>query len=400
MAHGSDVMSASKAIGWLIALVLAMTWSAVAWGRSPDVELFTREGCSRCDEAKVFVRDLARRDPALVVDEIDVGRDPVARTRLSEIAAAHGTSGASVPSMLVRGTLVVGWSEGSTPARVEALLAGDRAQAGGERGATCAPDESAACEPLGGRETQVDLPLFGRVDARAVGLPVFTVLIGLVDGFNPCAMWVLLLLLALLVNVKSRLRMGLVAGVFVVISGAAYYAFMAAWLNAFLFVGISRTVQVVLGIVAVVVGAIHVKDFFAFGRGVSLSIPERAKPGIYARIRSTVNAEHLPSALVAASVLAVSVNAIELLCTAGLPALYTEVLAAQELVAWKRYAYLALYDVAYMADDTVMVVLAVATLGRRKLQERAGRWLKLLSGTVIIVLGVLLVFRPQWLTWS
>jgi hypothetical protein len=85
------------------------------------------------------------------------------------------------------------------------------------------------------------------------------------------------------------------------------------------------------------------------------------------------------------------------LCTAGLPAIYTEVLASQGLPAWKRYAYLALYNVAYVGDDTLMVVVAVLTLGRRKLQEQAGRWLELLSGTVILVLGVLLVVRPEWL---
>jgi Glutaredoxin len=275
--------SAARLVFACIAMVVALLWTSAAAARAPDVELFTREGCPRCDDAKAFVRDVATKHPEIVVVVVDLGRDPAARRRLSEIAKERHASAASVPSMLVRDTLVVGWSAGSTPARVEALLSGT-SSGSSEPGETCSADDATPCEPSAAPRSEIVLPLFGRIDLNVLGLPMFTLAVGLVDGFNPCAMWVLLLLLALLVNLKSRLKMGLVAGVFVVVSGLAYYAFMAAWLNAFLFVGISRTV-------------------------------------------------------------------------------------------------------------------AVVTLGRRKLQERAGRWLKLVSGSVIVLVGVLLVVRPQWLSW-
>lgn len=402
-AHGGSCRGGARmhVLRYLLAclsIAVTLLWSGVSAARSPDIELFTREGCPRCDEAKSYLAEMARKNPELAVETVDVGDDPAARKRLSDAVAARGGGAASVPSMLVRGSLVVGWSPASTPGRIESLLSGGPAGPADD-GDTCSAEDVRPCGSSGAPSTAIVLPLFGRVDVRTLGLPVFTLAVGLVDGFNPCAMWVLLLLLALLVNLKSRPRMALVAGVFVVVSGAAYFAFMAAWLNAFLLVGISRAVQVVLGVVAVIAGSVHVKDFFALHRGVSLAIPERAKPGIYARIRTIVNAEHVGTALAAAAVLAVMVNAVELVCTAGLPALYTEILAAHGLPAWKRYAYLALYIAAYMADDVMMVVLAVVTLGRRKLQERAGRWLQLVSGTVIIVIGVLLIVRPRWLTW-
>ena len=243
----------------------------------------------------------------------------------------------------------------------------------------------------------VDLPVFGVINAREIGMPAFTIAIGLVDGFNPCAMWVLLFLLSLLVNLQSRTKMFAIAGVFVLISGLAYFAFMAAWLNVFLLIGYLRGVQLTLGILSVVVGAIHIKDFFAFRQGVSLSIPDSAKPGIYARARKIITAESMWAALVGAMVLAVLVNIVELLCTAGLPALYTNVLTMQGYPAWKNYAYLALYNIAYMFDDSVMVIIAVITLGKRKLQEKEGRWLKLISGLLIFTLGVLMIFKPDWL---
>ncbi len=139
----------------------------------------------------------------------------------------------------------------------------------------------------------IDVPVFGRLSASRLGLPLFTIAVGLVDGFNPCAMWVLVFLLSILVNLKDRWRILAVAGAFVVISGLAYFAFMAAWLNIFRFVGLLRPVQISLAAIAILIGAIHIKDFFAFKQGVSLSIPEAAKPGIYARVRKIVTAENL-----------------------------------------------------------------------------------------------------------
>jgi hypothetical protein len=228
---------------------------------------------------------------------------------------------------------------------------------------------------------------------------VFTVVIGLLDGFNPCVMWVLLFVLSLLVNLHDRVKMAVIGGTFVLVSGIVYFAFMAAWLNLFLLAGVSRVMEVLLGLIAGVVGTLNVKDAVAAGRGPSLAIPASARPGIYARVRAVVMAEHPGAALDGVIVLAVLVNVVELLCTAGFPAVYTRILTRHELPVWKYYGYLALYNVAYVLDDGLMLALAVVTLSRRKLQERAGRWLKLVSGSVMLGLGAVLIARPGWLVW-
>lgn len=243
----------------------------------------------------------------------------------------------------------------------------------------------------------VTLPLLGEVNWRSWGLPAFTIAVGLIDGFNPCAMWVLLFLLSLLVNLRDRWKILAVAGTFVAISGLAYLAFMAAWLNVFQLVGLLRPAQIALGLLAVGVGVIHIKDFFALHKGVSLSIPDSAKPRLYERMRKIVLAETLLGAIIGASVLAVLVNVVELLCTAGLPAMYTGILAMQALPTWQNYLYLLLYIAAYMFDDALMVGIVVITLGKTRLQEQGGRLLKLLSGLVILALGVVMLFKPEWL---
>lgn len=246
-------------------------------------------------------------------------------------------------------------------------------------------------------QDEIEVPLLGKLRVSELGMPLFTFLIGLLDGFNPCAMWVLIFLLSILVNLKDRWKLLAIAGTFVVVSGLAYFAFMAAWLNVFLLIGLARGAQIALGLVAVVVGAVNVKDFLAFGKGLSLSIPESAKPGIYARVRQIVAAKYMVAALSGAVVLAVLVNTIELLCTAGLPAMYTQILTFHNYPWWENYLYLGLYIVAYMFDDTIMLAIAVTTLSHRKLQEREGRWLKLMSGVVILALGLTMLFKPDWL---
>ncbi len=242
------------------------------------------------------------------------------------------------------------------------------------------------------------LPWFGEVRVSTIGLPLFTLSVGLVDGFNPCAMWVLLFLLSVLVNLGDRFKMFVVAGTFVLVSAVAYFAFIAAWLSVFQWVGLLRSVQVVLALVAIAIGVVHVKDFFAFHCGLTLSIPESAKPGIYARVRRIVMAESVWTALAGAIVLAVLVNFVELLCTAGLPCLYSQILTMQQLPWWQEYLYLSMYIAAYMFDDSLMVAGVVLTLGRPKMQEVHGRWLKLLSGAVILALGIVMLFRPEWLS--
>jgi hypothetical protein len=357
-----------------------------------DVEVFVRPGCARCRAAKEWLPVFQARYPALRVVLLDLAADSGARTLLSELVRRHRTAAASVPVFHVCNRLVVGFDRPETSGpRLEAVLADWTRPCARSIGAEEVPIETVPGEDC------IDLPVFGRVDPATLGMPLFTLAIGLVDGFNPCAMWVLLLLLSILVNLRSRARILAVAGTFVAVSGIAYFAFMAAWLNVFEWIGYLRPVQLALGTLAVVIGCVHVKDFFAFHRGVSLSIPEAAKPGIYARIRRIVSAENLPAAIAGAFTLAVLVNVVELLCTAGLPALYTSVLSRQGCSTAGRYGYLGLYIAAYMFDDALMVAGVTATLSRCRLEETGGRWLKLVSGCVVLALGLVMLLRPEWL---
>jgi glutaredoxin len=349
---------------------------APAASAPPALQVFVRDGCPYCADAKAFLDGVQRQRPGLHIVYRPVDTDPAARDELNALSRAHGAWPPGVPTFHAAGQLIVGFESPETTGR-EVLRLIDAG--------TAAPKRS------------VDSALFGTLSAQRLGLPLFTLALGLLDGFNPCAMWVLLFLLSMLVRQNDRRRMALIAGTFVLVSGAVYYAFMAAWLNVFLAVGLSQPVRLLLAGVALLIGAFNVKDFFALGRGFSFSIPESAKPGLVARMRRVMRAQALAASLLGVAALAVVVNLVELLCTAGLPALYTAVLAQQQLGTAAHLAYLGLYIVGYIADDTLMVTLAVLALSNGKLSERAGRGLKLVSGVVMLALGGVLLFKPEWL---
>lgn len=367
-------------LSWLVVVALSTLQGP------PDLEVFVREGCPHCAAAKTFLAGVAASRPDLRIRYVDVEKDPAGRDRLMALARERGVTALGVPAFFVGDRLIVGFDAAETTGReLLALLPrpptpADSTRAGAVRGGDA-----------------LEAPILGRLSANELGLPLFTIAVGLVDGFNPCAMWALLYILSLLVNLGSRRKMFAIGGTFVAVAGLMYFVFLAAWLEVFLLIGFTRTVQVALGAVAVLVGVVNLKEFVAFGRGFSLSIPESAKPGLYARMRRVLTAENLAGALVAVAILSALVNLVELLCTAGLPAVYTQILSAQGLSRPAYYGYLALYVGAYVLDDSLMLGIAVATLARRKLQERGGRWLKLVSGLVMLLLGLTMLVRPEWL---
>ena len=399
---------------WAALTLAALVWAAAVGSAladepdalPPDIEFFTNHKCTHCADAEKFLGALTEERPEVIVRALYPLDDAEARARFKDLVERAKVTAATTPAFLVRGKLIVGWTNRETTGRlIEDILDDiEVADQTTTTGGGCVVDLNKSAEeqePCGDEvlDQTLDLPFFGEVKPRDLGLPVFTVVLGLVDGFNPCAMWILLFLLSLLVHLKSRRRMFAIAGTFVLVSGIVYFAFMAAWFTFFDVIGKARAIQVTLGIFAVFVGLVHAKDFFAFHKGLTFSIPESAKPGIYARVNRILTAENLTGALATVIALAFMVNVVELLCTAGLPAIYTNVLAQHDLPRWQYYGYIGLYQVFYMFDDMLMLTIAIITLSRKRLQEHAGRWLKLLSGAVMVFLGLALIFKPEWLSW-
>ncbi|MDD5268687.1 MAG: NrdH-redoxin [Methylococcales bacterium] len=380
--------------------VLLPEKSAQSVVRSADIEVFIRIGCPHCAKAELFLQQLKKEQPTLRILIHDVVQEPPALERLELLAKNQGLGTVRVPAFQIGGQLIVGFSDEITTGQlIRSALAQALISQNQETSGSCEAKQSLSCEAgseLSSKEPHsFFLDFFGRrLSLDEVGLPLFTLAMGLLDGFNPCSMWVLILMISLLAPMNNRLRMFAIAGTFVAVEGIAYFIFMAAWLNLFLLIGLSRISEIVIAVIAILAGLINLKDFWFYGRGVSLSIPDSAKPDIYAGMRRILQAQNLTGALIGAVVLAILVQIVEFMCTSGFPALYTRILTLKQLDSISYYGYLLLYNLAYMLDDVIILTIGIITLSQRRLQEKEGRLLKLISGLVMVGLGVYLMVTP------
>lgn len=352
------------------------------------VYFFWTDSCPHCQAARPFISSLAAREPWLQVHSLRLDDNPANVNRYLKLAAEIDETAYSVPAFLFCGRLLTGF-DSADGVGAQLIAALQDCHTALQEGAH--PWQQPQSVP---DDVTTALPLLGKYDLSELSLPLVTILLAAMDSFNPCAFFVLLFLLSLLVNARSRARMLLIGGLFVFVSGVVYLVFMAAWLNLFLVFGELAWLTLAAGLLAIAMGAINLKDYFYEARGVSLSIPESAKPGLFAKMRHLVSAESLPAMITGTLLLAVMANSYELLCTAGFPMVFTRILTLRELSTPSYYGYLVLYCAVYILPLLIIVGLFTRTLGRRKLSAAEGRLLKLLSGLMMAGLGTLLVVDP------
>jgi hypothetical protein len=350
-------------------------------GVQVHVYLFWSKDCPHCLAARPGLLDLAARHAWIRLHDHELSTQPGNVERFVELADEVGGKARAVPTMVYCGRMEVGLD--SSKDAMTGLLG---------RLEACRAQPDAGAQSV---TPPLHLPLLGELDPARYSLPLLTVLIAGMDAFNPCAFFVLLFLLSLLVHQSDRRRMALIGGVFVAFSGLMYFAFMAAWLNLFIVLGSLPWATGAAGLLALLVGAANVKDFVRWRQGMSLSISDSGRATIFDRARRLLRAESLPAMLAATVVLAVSANFYELLCTAGFPMVFTRLLTLHGGGLARYYLYLVLYNVVYVLPLLAIVIAFVRTLGARKLSEREGRLLKLLSGTMMLGLGALLLLAPD-----
>ena len=349
---------------------------------------FWSQSCPHCREALPFIDALNREYPWLEVHTAEISQDLDNQRRYAELATQLGQPPTSVPAFFICGRMITGYDSPQGVGQELIRLALKCRQA---------PD-TAITETADGPAFM--LPFIGTIDPQSHSLLLFTLIIAGMDSFNPCAFFVLLFLLSLMVHARSRSRMLLIGVTFVTISALIYFMFMAAWLNLFMMIGAMPTITLIAGIIAITIGLLNTKDYFLFRRGPSVSIPESAKPSLFRRMRGLLKANNVMTLLFGTAGLAIAANTYELLCTAGFPMVYTRLLTLSELSDMQYYAYLVLYNLVYVLPLMIIVLVFSFTLGAYKLSEQQGRFLKLLSGLMMLGLGLVLLLAPSALLSS
>ena len=249
-------------------------------------------------------------------------------------------------------------------------------------------------------KSKITVPILGQLDTKTISLPLITIILGTLDGFNPCAMWTLLFLISLLLGMKDRRRMWVLGTTFIVASAAVYFLFMAAWLNLILFLGFIIWIRVLIGLVALGGGGWNLKKYFKDKDGGCEVTGDEKRRKTFDRLKEVTQQKNFWVAFIGIITLAFAVNLVEAICSAGLPAVFTQLLILNDLPTWQYYAYILLYIFFFMLDDLLIFIIAMVTLKMTGISTKYARWSNLIGGILMLLIGLLLLFKPEWLLFG
>ena len=250
--------------------------------------------------------------------------------------------------------------------------------------------------------TQIKIPIFGVIDTERGSLILTTILIAAADGFNPCAFFILTFLLAAMLYAgseeenkgKKRKRIILVGGIFVLFSALIYFLFMSLWLNVFLYAKHIVVLTLVAGIIAVFAGIINIKDYFFFQKGLSFTLSKKERFKFINKVEKLTQIKSVYMLILGTVIIAVSVNMYELLCTFGFPMVFLRILTLRSLTGFSYYSYVSLYSIVYVLPLVIIVSIFAYTLGKKEFGKDSIRRFKLISGFMVLFLGLILIINP------
>ncbi|MFN8444997.1 MAG: thioredoxin family protein [Caldilineaceae bacterium] len=397
------------------------TQQAVQSSHPVAIYFFWGDGCPHCAKAKPFLATLAQRYPNVEVRAYEVWCHEQNQLLFTQMAAAFGFEPSAVPTIIIGDRYWVGYTDELAVeienAVVSCAVSGCRDAGLGvipgiptpvstpvpvQEVASAAMANQAVTTPVvAATQSMVDrlsLPLIGEIDLAAQSLAVSTAVIAFVDGFNPCSVWVLSMLLALTLNTGSRRKVFLVGLVFLLVTSLVYMAFITGLFTMFSVINFVGWIQIVVALVALVFALVNIKDYFWYKSGLSLTIADEKKPSIYRGMRRVLNASESTWGMIGATVvLAAGVSLVEFSCTAGFPVVWTNLLISQQATIVTFGLLLLLYMLIYQIDELGIFLVAVFTLKSSKLEEKHGRLLKLIGGMLMLALAVVMLVHPAWM---
>jgi thiol-disulfide isomerase/thioredoxin len=392
------------------------------------IYLFWGDGCPHCAAAKPFLESLPEKYSNVIYQSIEIYNDQDNLQFFSNMAEKYDIEQLGVPTIFVGPHFVQGYSEEldqqiidviiqcSQNGCIDAAEGVDRTIASTINRLTNQPStptviiQAATPTPAIAEETQIpttqtesllqsqsiDIPFFGKVDLAPKSAAFSTVLIAFVDGFNPCSLWVLSMLIALTLHTGSRKKVFTIGIIFLSVTAIIYALFIAGLFSILKIANYLGWIQAVVAIVALFFALVNIKDYFWYKEGLSFTIAEDKKSGIFKKMRSVVDASGSFWGLVGATiVLAAGVSLVEFSCTAGFPMVWVNLLNAQNISGPIFVLLLLLYMLIYQLDELVIFFSAVVTLKASRLEEKQGRFLKLVGGMLMLTLSIVMLVNPS-----
>jgi len=410
-----------KYLNKIIFLTLALFFLFPLVGKTIEnkvnIYVFYGRDCPHCKVLLADLETIKQEKPYVQIYKYEVTYNYNNANLFDKVASQLGASSGGVPFTVIGTKYFVGYSTAQTKPLIEYAikiysLADSYSDPVGKLVGKDLTGGTATYEELRGEffpedvekeekeEVKIELPVFGSISTKEVSLPVISILIGFIDGFNPCAMWVLLFLISVLIGIKDRKKMWILGTVFLGTSALIYLLFMIAWLNVIVFLGALFWIKLLIASIALIGGVWNLKAFFTNKEDGCEVVSEKKRSKVLNKIKYITSSQKYSLAIIGIIGLAVSVNFIELTCSAGLPVVFTNLLALNNLSVLEYGFYLFLYILFFLIDDLLIFFIAMKTLKITGLSNKYAKYSHLIGGILMVLVGILMIFKPEWLMFN
>lgn len=365
-----------------------------------DLYLFWGDGCPHCAHEKEFLKELQQDDKDINIHLYEVWNDEdnaELMEKVKESFEIEATS--SVPFTVIGDQVFSGYSDNIALQIKQAIKKCHKEKCENQVG-KIASGINIEVEEQSDLPDIVDLPILGIVNVKDVSLPLIAVVIGFVDGFNPCAMWILIFLISMLLGMKNKGRMWALGLTFLITSALVYLLFMVAWLSVTLKISQILIVRIIIALVALIGGIINIRSFVKTNDSGCEIVDDKKRKKVIDRIKKFTHEKSFVLAMIGVITLAFTVNLVELACSAGLPLLFTQILALNDLNSFEYMIYIFIYIFCFLLDDIVVFVIAMTTLQVTGITTKYNKYSHLIGGIIMILIGILLIFKPEWIMFN
>lgn len=414
----------------VFAVFLLLPVSAKADEKVINIHLFYGNGCPHCAAEEEFLSDYLKDRTDVKLYKYEIWYDSHNQELLSKVQKEMGTTNKNgVPFTVIGKKTIVGYADGVTDEQIKDAinyyLNNDYRDYAGEITGKVKKtevkedtikDESKTEDKTENKiekaddtkdsdqtDENVTVPVLGKINAKKVSLPILAVVLGFVDGFNPCAMWILIFLITMLFNMKDRKKMWILGLTFILTSGIVYLMFMLAWLNLATFISKIAFIRLLIAVIALIVGLINVYKYIDSlkkkDEGCDV-VDKKDRKKIMEKIISITHEKKFIIALLGIMVLAASVNIIELMCSIGIPLLFTQILAMNNLSTFSYMIYTFIYIFFFLIDDIVIFIISMVTLKVTGLSTKYTKYSHLVGGIIMLIIGLLLIIKPELLMFN
>lgn len=376
------------------------------------VYFFHGDGCPHCKEENKFLEKIKKDYQDIDIVKYEVWNNKDNQELMELVKRKMNIKEVGVPITIVGSTYIVGYTESyndkimriinfyiDNSNKYSDVVGSIKNNTLGNKKIV---DEFKKVEKQTDKQTTIDVPILGKTNLKDFSIEVAAVIIGLVDGFNPCAMWVLLFLISMLLGMKNRKRMWIIGLTFLFTSAVIYMAIMLSWINIVVNIGTSIIFKNLIAGIAIIGSIINIKSFINEVRKDSgcQVVDAKKRKKIFEKIKKFTTEKNLFLALLGVILLAISVNVVELLCSAGLPIVFTQLLAINKVHGIVALYYTFIYIVFFLLDDILIFVIAMITTKIVAISTKYNKYSHLIGAIIMFIIGILLIIKPEWLMFN